>query len=205
MVTRTLEAEGSDASISHRAQYGSVGGGNEQLYEEQISAILEDYSAYAHNVARRFLRNDHDVQEAVQEAFLSAYRAYPKFNGNSKISTWLYRIVVNACLMRIRQDRARARRIDRISQYRAVGNESAVDPERLAINSELGDKLEAELEQLSPELRAVIVLRDVYGFSGEEASEKLGISVSALKSRLRRGRVVLRERLSEYAPPGLSD
>ena len=76
--------------------------------EDAFCDIVEKHSTFAYNVAFRMLHNEADAEDAVQEAFMSAYRAYPRFKGDSKVSTWLYRIVVNSCLMKIRKDKSRA-------------------------------------------------------------------------------------------------
>lgn len=79
--------------------------------EKQFTEIVEQYSDLAYSVAFRMLRNADDAEDAVQEAYISAFKALPNFKGQSKLSTWLYRIVVNACLMKIRKDKSRAKYI----------------------------------------------------------------------------------------------
>ncbi|MFQ6026431.1 MAG: RNA polymerase sigma factor [Dehalococcoidia bacterium] len=165
-----------------------------------FTAMVEQYSDLAYNVALRMLRNPDDAEDAVQEAFISAYRAFPRFKGQSKLSTWLYRIVVNACLMKIRKDKSRSKYLADSGYDDSLVPDwrSANDPEHSALNSELQGQLEQGLEMLSPELRSAIVLRDVQGFSTEEAAEVLNITVASLKSRLHRGRVMLRKHLEGY-------
>jgi len=175
----------------------------EQQLDEQFSEIVEAYSSMAYNIALRMLRNTADAEDAVQEAFISAYRAFPKFKGQSKLSTWLYRIVVNACLMKIRKEQVRSKYLTNtgyddslIPNWRDA--DSPNEPERAALNSELRDVLDEGLDRLSPELRAAVVLRDVQGFTTEEAATTLDLTVSALKARLHRGRVLLRKHLEGY-------
>ena len=79
--------------------------------ERSFNEIVEQYSDLAYSVAFRMLRNVEDAEDAVQEAYISAFKALPHFKGQSKLSTWLYRIVVNACLMKIRKDKSRAKYI----------------------------------------------------------------------------------------------
>jgi len=74
--------------------------------EQEFTEIAEQYSDLAYSVAFRMLRNAEDAEDAVQEAYISAFKARPNFKGQSKLSTWLYRIVVNACLMKIRKDKS---------------------------------------------------------------------------------------------------
>ncbi len=175
----------------------------EQQLDEQFSEMVEAYSSMAYNIALRMLRNTADAEDAVQEAFISAYRAFPKFKGQSKASTWLYRIVVNACLMKIRKEQVRSKYLTNtgyddslIPNWRDA--DSPNEPERAALNSELRDVLDEGLDRLSPELRAAVVLRDVQGFTTEEAATTLDLTVSALKARLHRGRVLLRKHLEGY-------
>ena len=175
----------------------------EQQLEEQFSEMVEAYSSMAYNIALRMLRNTADAEDAVQEAFISAYRAFPKFKGQSKASTWLYRIVVNACLMKIRKEQVRSKYLTNtgyddslIPNWRDA--DSPNEPERAALNSELRDVLDEGLDRLSPELRAAVVLRDVQGFTTEEAATTLDLTVAALKARLHRGRVLLRKHLEGY-------
>ena len=166
--------------------------------EQAFVEVVEQYSELAYNVALRMLRNPADAEDAVQEAFISAYKAFPRFRGQSKASTWLYRIVVNACLMKIRKEKSRSKYLTDTGFEDMVVPDWRDDPEDAAVNGELRDTIQLGLDQLSPELRTTIVLRDVQGFSTEEAAQILGLSAAAFKSRLHRGRVQLRKHLAEY-------
>ena len=167
--------------------------------ESSFTEMVEEYSDLAYSVAFRMLRNAEDAEDAVQEAYISAYKALPRFKGQSKLSTWLYRIVVNACLMKIRKDKSRAKYIAENLFDDAIIYDTKNDPEDAAVNSELRSTLENGLDFLSPDLRAAVVLRDIQGFSTEESAEVLNISVASLKSRLHRARVLLRSHLDEYS------
>ncbi len=175
----------------------------EQQLDEQFSEMVEAYSSMAYNIALRMLRNTADAEDAVQEAFISAYRAFPKFKGQSKLSTWLYRIVVNACLMKIRKEQVRSKYLtntgyDDSVVYNWRDADSPNEPERAALNSELRDVLDRGLSRLSPDIRAAVVLRDVQGFTTQEAAATLDLTVPSLKARLHRGRVLLRKYLEGY-------
>ena len=175
----------------------------EKQLEEQFNEMVEAYSTMAYNIALRMLRNTADAEDAVQEAFISAYRAFPKFKGQSKLSTWLYRIVVNACLMKIRKEQVRSKYLTNTGYDDTVVNNwrdttSPNEPERAALNSELRDVLDQGLSRLSPDIRAAVVLRDVQGFTTEEAASTLELTVPSLKARLHRGRVLLRKYLEGY-------
>ena len=166
--------------------------------EQAFAQVVEDYADFAYNVAYRMLRNVEDAEDAVQEAFMSAYRAIDRFKGQSKVSTWLYRIVVNACLMKIRKEKSRAKYLVETGYNDEIIKNWSNDPEQEAISGELREVVEMGLESLSPDLRAAIVLRDVQGVSTEEGAEAMDLSVSAFKSRLHRGRVLLRQHIDGY-------
>ena len=166
--------------------------------EEEFCDIVETYSDAAYNIALRMLRNTADAEDAVQEAFISAFRAFPNFKGQSKVTTWLYRIVVNACLMKIRKDKSRANYITETGYDDVVIHDRRNDPEKAAVNGELRDVVESGLAWLAPDLRAPVVLRDVQGLTTEEGAEVLELSVAAFKSRLHRGRLLLRKHLEDY-------
>ena len=163
-----------------------------------FSQVVEEYVDFAYNVAYRMLRNVEDAEDAVQEAFISAYRSYGTFKGESKVSTWLYRIVVNACLMKIRKEKSRSKYLVETGYNDEIISDWGNDPEQAAVNGELRDVVEAGLDSLSADLRAAIVLRDVQGVSTEEGAEAMRLSVSAFKSRLRRGRLLLRQHIDGY-------
>jgi len=162
-----------------------------------FESIVEEFGDFVYNLTYRILGNPDDAEDAAQEAFLAAYRNFDRFRAESKVSTWLYRIATNAALMRLRKDRNKRTLTE--TGYDDMHLASPTDgPEKLALNSELREHLEGGLDQLPPNLKAAVVLRDVQGLSNEEASEIVGISVSSLKARLHRGRVLLRKYLQDY-------
>ena len=166
--------------------------------EIEFREIVEGYSDSANRIALRMLHNAADADDAVQEAFMSAYRGFSNFKGQSKVTSWLYRIVVNACLMKIRKENCRAKHLPETGYDDAVVHDWRNDPEKAAINAELRDVLHNGLGRLCPEVRALIVLRDVQGLSNQEAAEALDLPVALFKSRLRRARVLLRKYLEGY-------
>ena len=169
----------------------------EQQVERQFEEIVAEYGDFVYNLAYRVLGNTADAEDAAQDAFLAAYRNFSRFRGESKVSTWLYRIAVNAALMKLRRDRPR----NFLTQtgYDDMQLVSPTDgPERLALNSELREHLERGLDLLPENLKTPVILRDVQGLSNEEAAEVLEISISSPKARLHRGRVLLRKYLHPY-------
>ena len=160
-------------------------------------SIVENYSDFVYNLTYHVLGNHADAEDAAQDAFLSAYRSFRRFRGESSVSTWLYCIAVNAALMRLRKDRQK----DLLTQtgYDELRITSPSDgPEKMALNSEVLERVEKGLGMVAANLRAAVVLRDVQGLSNEEAAAALDISVSSLKARLHRGRVLLRKYLQDY-------
>ena len=159
--------------------------------------IVTEYGDFVFNLTYRILGNHADAEDAAQDAFLAAYRNFERFRGESRVSTWLYRIATNAALMKLRKERPRRNLTQ--TGYEEIDRPSPGEgPEKLALNSELREHLEQGLDMLQPNLKTAVVLRDVQGLSNEEASQILEISVSSLQSRLHRGRILLRQHLQEY-------
>ena len=159
--------------------------------------IVTQYSDLVYNVAFKMMGRPEDAEDVAQDAFLSAHRAFARFRGESKVSTWLYRITVNAALMRLRKEK-KNRTLTRTGLDGVDIPDWSDTPERFASNSELGDRLREGVELLPDDFKAAVVLRDVEGLSNSEAAEVLEITVSSLKSRLHRGRVLLRQHLEDY-------
>ena len=130
--------------------------------------------------------------------FISPLKALPHFKGQAKLSTWLYLIVVNVCLMRIRKDKSRAKYVSENLFDDALVYGWGNDPEKAAVNSELRSTLESGLDIRSPDLCAAVVLRDIQGLSTEKAAKALNVSIASLKSRLYRAKILLRKHLDRY-------
>ena len=114
-------------------------------------------------------------------------------------TTWLYRITVNAALMRIRKDkRGREMTVSEDAQTDIASSNWAESPVVATMNSELGDRIDVAINALQEDLRVAVILRDVQSLSNQEAADTLDISVSALKARLHRGRIRLRDALEQY-------
>ena len=164
---------------------------------EDFDAIVEQHSDFVYNVAYRVMGSTQEAEDVAQDAFLSAYRAFDRFRGQSHVTTWLYRITMNAALMRLRKTKK-----DRTLTQTGVDEIEVIDftknPHKDALDSELGDKLREGIDLLEPDLRAALVLRDVQGLSNAEAADVLDITVSALKSRLHRARMIVRRHLEDY-------
>lgn len=171
---------------------------------EAFSGLVKRYDRNIFRIAQHITHNEEDAQDVVQEAFLKAYQNLDQFQGNSKFYTWLVRIAVNEALMKLRRrrsDKTVSLDEDVVTEEGAMPREVAdwsPNPEQLYGQSELGDILKKTIQGLPPGFRTVFVLRDVEGLSTEETAEMLGLSIPAVKSRLLRARLQLRERLAKY-------
>jgi RNA polymerase sigma-70 factor (ECF subfamily) len=192
---KTEEGVSDELSLVQAAKNGDL---------EAFSELVRRYDRNVFRIAQHITHNEEDAQDVVQDAFLKAYQNLDQFQGNSKFYTWLVRIAVNEALMRLRK-----RRNDRtVSLDEDVETEEGTmprevadwspNPEQIYGQSELGEILRKTIQGLPPGFRTVFVLRDIEGLSTEETAEMLGLSVPAVKSRLLRARLQLRERLTKY-------
>ena len=196
---------------------GETGGGQERFLERlragdegAYEALVRLHGGRMLAIARHFLARTEDAQDAVQEAFLSAFRSVSAFRGGSSLSTWLHRIVVNACLMKIRG--ASRRPESSIEEYLPVFDETghhaspvedwAISPEKAMLSRETRERVRAAIEMLPASYRAVLVLRDIEELSTEETAEVLSLTRTAVKVRLHRARLALRTLLAPvFAAP----
>jgi RNA polymerase sigma-70 factor (ECF subfamily) len=166
--------------------------------------LVRQYERQIFRVAQHITQNREDAEDIAQDAFLKAYEKLEQFQGNSKFYTWLVRIAVNESLMRLRKRRTgKMVSIDEDieTEEGSVPRDLAdwaPDPEQNYNQAELGEILRKTIQGLPQGFRIVFVLRDVEGLSTEETAETLGLSIPAVKSRLLRARLQLRERLSRY-------
>lgn len=168
------------------------------------ACMVKHHSSQMYAVALRIVGDSDEAEEVVQEAFISACNKVKSFEGRSKLSTWLYRITTNAALMRLRKQRGDTVSLDEPQMMedgdllpRQLGDWQ-VEPSQLALTAELRQVMEAAVQELNPTLRTAFVLRDIQGLSTQEAAAALEISESALKVRLHRARLQLRESLAWY-------
>jgi RNA polymerase sigma-70 factor (ECF subfamily) len=171
---------------------------------QAFEALVSKYDRQIFRIAQHITQNREDAQDVVQDAFLKAYEKLDQFQGNSKFYTWLVRIAVNESLMRLRKRRT-GKMVsiddDIETEEGSVPRDLAdwsPNPEQNYSQAELAEILRKTIQGLPQGFRVVFVLRDVEGLSTEETAETLGLSVPAVKSRLLRARLQLRERLSRY-------
>jgi RNA polymerase sigma-70 factor (ECF subfamily) len=167
-----------------------------------FTGLVERYERKIYRLAKHITQNDEDAEDVLQETFLKAYSNLDTFQGQSKFYTWLVRIAVNEALMKLRKrksDRTVSLDEPQDTGEETVAREIAVwegDPEQRYSQEELREILERAIDSLKPSFRTVFVLRDIEELSTEETAESLGISVPAVKSRLLRARLQLREKLT---------
>ena len=169
-----------------------------------FARFVEENQGKIYNLALRMLSDPQEAEDVLQETFLSAYKALPRFEGRSSLSTWLYRIASNASLMRLRKKQPDTVPIDEPLTLdagetipRQFEDWSGI-PEDQLLNSESRQVMDEAVAELPDPLRIVFILRDMEGLSTAEAGEVLGLSEGAVKTRLHRARLRLRERLSAY-------
>jgi RNA polymerase sigma-70 factor, ECF subfamily len=170
--------------------------GDPAAYEELVRA----HTSHLLAVARRLLRQDEDARDAVQEAFLQAFRGLPSFAGRCLLSTWLHRIVVNVALMRLRSRQRKPEALidDLLPQYQPDGHHvEEFDEWRLPqsdrlLRDEMRAQVRAAINRLPDTYRTVLMLRDIEELDTPEVAEMLGISPNAVKIRLHRARQALR-------------
>ncbi len=168
--------------------------------ERAREILVRRYDGRMRAIARRFLGCEEDSADAVQDAFLSAFRAMDSFAGNARLGTWLHRIVVNTCLMRLRS-RSRRRTTswtDLPPQWTASSrlagpvDTAAESPMARLARAETRSQVRAAIDRLPEPYRKVLVLRDIEGFDTDQTARALGISGALVKTRLHRARQALR-------------
>ena len=175
-----------------------------------VEALLDRYGGWIYRVARRLLNDPRDVEEVTQDVLLTVVRKIQTFKGEAAFSSWLYRIAVNAAYQRLRAKRARpevslepflrvfddeGRYIEPVVDWSSKLNDPAVAEETRAA-------IERSLSRLPEEYRVVIQLHDVEELPNEEVAATLGLTVAAVKSRVHRARLFLRQELAHLFSPG---
>jgi RNA polymerase sigma-70 factor (ECF subfamily) len=192
---KVTEPPSEESILVEAARAGDIGA---------FESLVRRYDRNVFRIAQHITQNREDAEDVVQDAFLKAYQNLGQFQGQSKFYTWLVRIAVNEALMRLRRRRPERMvsidedvKTEEDSMPREIADWSP-NPEQQYTQAELKDILGKTIQGLPPSFRTVFVLRDVEGLSTEETAAALELSVPAVKSRLLRARLQLRERLNKY-------
>jgi RNA polymerase sigma-70 factor (ECF subfamily) len=181
----------SDAALLERLRRGD---------DRAFDDLVERYGPRLFAAAKRLLRSDDDARDAVQDAFLSAFRGLAAFNGTAKLSTWLHRIAVNAALMRIRGRKHRAEqsiddllpRFEEDGSWSDSGQGGALSSHEVLERRETRALVRACIDRLPETYRTVLLMRDIEDLDTEEVADLLGVTPNAVKIRLHRARQALR-------------
>ena len=195
-MTRLADATAASGPPDEAALLAQLRAGDERAFE----TLVRTYGGRMLAVAQRLLSSESDAADAVQDAFLSAFRSIDTFAGGSRISTWLHRIVINAALMKRRTRQRRPEQSIEALLPRFQDDGHAVEP-AVAWDPSVADKLHTEelreqvrqgIEELPESYQVILKLRDIEGLDTSETAELLGIEPNAVKVRLHRARQALR-------------
>ncbi|MCL4849095.1 MAG: sigma-70 family RNA polymerase sigma factor [Acidobacteria bacterium] len=175
-----------------------------------VDDLAAAYGPRIFQLALRYMKNREDAEEVAQDVLLKVYRKIDAFRGDSALSSWIYRITFNAAMSRLRN--ARFSRPAEVSEedLRLQGGDERSRPgleppdwsmmaDEALMRAQMRKRLEDAMEELPPIYRVPVVLRDIKGLTTEEASAVLNVKTQTLKSRLHRGRLILRQRLADFA------
>jgi RNA polymerase sigma-70 factor, ECF subfamily len=174
----------------------SIGTGDRASFEQ----LMRQYNRRLYRLARAALRDDAEAEDALQDAYLAAYRSIHQFRGDAALSTWLSRLVLNECFGRLRRGARRQKVIPMVSptqEMDAVAEPDTEAPDRLLARAQMRTLLERKLDDLPEAFRLVFVLRSVEELSVEETALTLGIPEATVRSRYFRAKGLLREALAQ--------
>ncbi|MCL4473498.1 MAG: sigma-70 family RNA polymerase sigma factor [Actinobacteria bacterium] len=179
---------------------------------EALETLVSRYETRVYNLSYKMLGNKQDAEDVLQDTFLNVVRSLDSFKSRSSFSTWLYRVATNAALTKLRQrsrrDKSESEFLDEVYSIKDAAHAESrlVDwsdrPAQQLLDDEAKRVMEEAIEELPEIYRVVFVLRDVQGLPATEVAEVLDLSVPAVKSRLHRARLFLRNRLSDYFTVG---
>jgi RNA polymerase sigma-70 factor (ECF subfamily) len=178
------------------ARIESIQTGDRAAFEQ----LMRQYNRRLYRLARAALRDDAEAEDALQDAYIAAYRSLDRFRGDSTLSTWLSRLVLNECFGRLRRGARRQKVIPMVSptqEMDAVAEEESELPDQVLARAQMRTLLERKLDTLPEAFRLVFVLRSVEELSVEETAQTLGIPEATVRSRYFRAKGLLREALAK--------
>lgn len=171
---------------------------------EAFAELIRRHETKIYSLAYNYMRNSEDAEDTLQETFLKAYISLPSFREEAKFATWLYRICVNICYSKIRKKKIEVvLSLDSSVEtpeeevHREILDWSK-NPESQLLAEEMREVLNKAIEKLPKEYKEVFILRDIEGLSNQEVSEILGESIAAVKSRIHRARLFIRQEIDSY-------
>jgi len=202
--TNALFADSAEAELVARIQAGD---------QAACETLVRRHGGPLCAVARRYLGNDEDCADAVQDAFLAAFRSLDSFSGNARIGTWLHRIVVNVSLMKLRSRRRRPTvsieallpDFDETGHHVRPVLPWSMSSEEILQSAEKRRLIRLCIDRLPEQYRTVLIMRDIDGLGTEETRQLLGLNASAVKTRLHRARQALRTLLAPLFETGADD
>jgi RNA polymerase sigma-70 factor (ECF subfamily) len=175
------------------------------------ATLVETFGDRVYRLARRITGSNEDAEEVTQDALWTAARKIHTFKGESAFGSWLYRITANAAYMKLRSRKSKANEIalddvlpslDEEGRHFEPMDDWSARVDAAALQGELRDHLEEAIAGLPAEYRTALILHDIEGLSNPDIAEALGISLPAVKSRVHRSRLFLRQRLTDYLKAG---
>jgi RNA polymerase sigma-70 factor (ECF subfamily) len=177
-----------------------------------VHELAERYSSRIYQLALRHMKNREDAEEVTQDVLMKVYRKVGAFRGDAALSSWIYRITFNTAMSKLRnsrlarqaeQEKERALAAAAAGEERPRTPRQAADwsrmPDEALLRTQLREAVAEAIRELPEIYRAPVVLRDIQGLTTEEASTRLKLKDQTLKSRLHRGRLMLREKLRSFA------
>jgi len=196
MTPRRPDTSASEAALIRAAKKGD---------EQAFTRLVRAYEGTVYSFAYKVCRDSDKASETVQDTFINVHQKLKQFDGRSKFSTWVYSIVTNNCLMKRRKSKLEESSLsiqeiesDEVQAPRELLVEEKETPLEHAATTELREKLDEAIKKLAVDYRVVFVLRDIEGLKADEVAKILNLSVPAVKSRLRRARVFLKNELESY-------
>ena len=200
-------------SFEHTASGGDAGLNDEELVRRAVDGdydafekLVERYQDRAYRLAFSLVKDESVAQDVIQEAFLNTYRKLHTYSGDARFGSWIYRVVVNAALMRIRKEDRRVEiGIEDVGPSVTEEEGAFAEPpswriqaDEAAENMELREQILAAIDELKPKYQAAFLLREVEGLSIKEIADVLDLSEGAVKTRLHRARLHLQATLEPY-------
>ncbi len=169
--------------------------------QQAFAFIVQSYQRPVYNLCYRMLGNQQEAEDATQETFIRAYTHLDSYNPNRKFLNWVLTIASNHCVDRLRKRRINWSSLEDDPYVEKIPMPEAIDPHRSAERKETADQIQRWIDQLSPDYRTPVILLYWYGYSYEEIAATMGVSVSAIKSRLHRARKQIAQMIAQAETP----